>query len=94
MTQDLQAKFAALPEWPHGAQITQRPDEIAGWYKSNADAALARLALLREWVAEANHHDGCACLYYAASSEMWFASDDKPCTCGRDALLAATEVPK
>jgi hypothetical protein len=46
---------------------------------------------LGKWIAEANHHDGCACLYYVASSETWLALGDKPCTCGRDALLKAWE---
>ena len=90
MSEDLQARIDALPKRPHPAATSGPTD----YYLQMLAFREAQLSLLREWVAEANHHDGCACLYYAASSEMWFASDDKPCTCGRDALLAATKVPR
>ena len=49
-------------------------------------AVLARLALAREWIAAIPCEDDCG--------RYRFASKDQPCTCGRDALLAALEVPK
>lgn len=49
-------------------------------------AALARLDLLRKWVEQSGHiyGSGGSCLHLIG----------QPCTCGRDALLAATEGPK
>ena len=46
----------------------------------NHSAALARLALARKWISESGHAFWC---------EM-----DPTCTCGRDALLEALEVPR
>ena len=74
---DLQAKIAALPEWG------SRSDEYA-------EAVLARLALAREWMDDASHHDGCE--LFRCSDEGTYVGAIGRCTCGRDALLEALEV--
>jgi hypothetical protein len=99
---DVMERIAGMPRWSKEVEANPYSSNLLGAIamrgasrkERDLIAALARLALAREWIAEANHHDGCECLYYVASSEMWFASDSKPCNCGRDALLAALEVPK
>lgn len=56
--------------------------------RRRADAALARLALAREWIDGAPHAIKCPW-------ERWTGCADAlkpPCTCGRDALLKALEV--
>ena len=76
---NIQQRIAGLPEWP----LTQGEVD---WYDGLrvAEAALARLALAREWVSLSPHYIQCDSWRQAA----------KPCTCGRDALLAALEVPR
>ena len=69
---DLDERIAGLPEWP---DPYEHSDRLTAEF--TIDAALARLALAREWIALQRH--GCP---------------DRLCTCGRDALLAAMEVPK
>ena len=75
---DLQAKIAALPEWG------SRSDEYA-------EAALARLALARKWIASQPHGVvpgvGIDCAAFNPRTRL-------NCTCGRDALLEALEVPR
>ncbi len=72
--------------------LQERIDALPGWPESTVDdpqhgyamrnAAIARLALLRSWIEGAQCHNGC--------QSKW----NEPCTCSRDALLAATEVPR
>ena len=96
---DLQAKIDALPEWPkpiarvgpykiygdHKYAVYDDGNSAETPYQTDlAQAALARLALAREWAAKAPHHVSCA---------AWCQSS-KDCTCGRDALLKAMEVPR
>ena len=73
----LHDKIAALPEWG------SRSDEYA-------EAVLARLALAREWMDDASHHDGCE--LFRCSDEGTYVGAIGRCTCGRDALLEALEV--
>jgi hypothetical protein len=83
MSDDLQARLDALPEWP-GAW-----DATIGWHSDMRKAALARLALWHE-LAQAGdvrlvrHTDACA----------HHARDIGRCTCGRDLLLKVLEVPR
>lgn len=81
----IKERIAGLPEWPDPDDFNVG-NPVDEWAKAvrDRDAALARLALAREWIAK----DGCEddCLVYRAIPH--------PCTCGRDALLAALEVPK
>ena len=71
---NLAEKIAALPEWP--SVMVDGPD---------LRAALARLQLAREWIAQTwTHHGNCRAIGSFA--------EPPPCTCGRDALLAALEV--
>ena len=73
----LQAKIAALPRW------RSRSDEYA-------EAALARLALAREWIASQPHAMECPYrpVFVGGNRVQWVET----CTCGRDALLEALEV--
>ena len=93
---DLTAKIAALPEWPDindyaskfvlpsGVSVTYSyPDADVKFVSVQLDAALARLALAREWIEEAH-------LSYC---DINMRSNGR-CDCGRDALLAALEEPK
>jgi hypothetical protein len=62
-------------------------DQIAGlpeWSSDWEPALIARLALAREWIGRGYCGDDC------------FANEGNGfrCTCGRDALLAALEVPR
>ena len=79
---NLHDKLAALPEWPQ-ANISHR----CCW---EGAAALARLALAREWMDDASHHDGCE--LFRCSDEGTYVGAIGRCTCGRDALLEALEV--
>jgi hypothetical protein len=79
---DLQSRIAALPGWPDS------PNYLGiGHYMNLTEAALARLELLREWVSASPHYN---CPYLPAYGGLPMA----PCTCGRDAILKATEVPR
>jgi len=79
---DLQAKLDALPKWPglmdHGRY----------YYKKESAAALARLALAREWIGDTHRAD---CMITLVT---WTQLGERDCTCGRDALLKEMEVPK
>lgn len=80
---DLQSKIDALPEWPDM--------ERWGWASHEIEtAALARLALAREWI-EANPHTN-PCPWRGLLKNA--AGYIPPCACGRDALLKALEEPK
>ena len=84
---DLTDKIAALPKW---ASEESCDNKIAVGYcqdcdEQDMDALRARLALAREWIAARRHAEWC---------ETFSWSPEKPCTCGRDALLAALEEPK
>lgn len=55
------------------------------------DAALARLALAREWVlTSVPHLEGCPWRGLTRDAQGLLPG----CSCGRDAMLAAMEVPK
>jgi len=79
----LQERIAALPEWAEceGYEDGLRVDRDT----LRLRAALARLALAREWIADSRHLESC-------EYDAWEIKT--PCTCGRDALLAALEVPR
>jgi hypothetical protein len=90
---DIKEQIAALPKEPERPKIL-RPERSVGaesqWtvYQFNrAEAALARLALAREWIEAAHQSD---CDLFTDDGMRSFYS----CTCGRDALLKALEVPK
>jgi hypothetical protein len=99
MSDDLQARLDALPEWPEPCSNAVRLGEISSdcsncfdVAQETADAALARLALWHE-LAQAGdvrlvrHADDCCILVYPLRNPP-------RCTCGRDALLKAMEVPR
>jgi len=84
MSNDLQSKIAALPEWPDTVGVH---GSLGAIICLERDAALARLALAREWIEDAHR--------------LWcdLVPDEEgrragPCDCGRDALLLALEVPR
>ena len=94
---DLQAKLAALPKWPEPLDYYVSRTGITPWKhlvslrEAERDAALARLALLWEWVeTRVPHLEGCP--WRGLTRDTHGLLPD--CRCGRDALLAATEVPK
>lgn len=66
----LQQQIDALPDWPPPIREVEQ---------GTIEAALARLALARKWIAGAPHHYEC----YGLTT----------CTCGRDALLEALQEP-
>ena len=92
---DLTAKIAALPKWPvfpnwtsHADVSLRYPAESVRQERERivtvtANAALARLALAREWVESGAHLDSC----------IRNEGNGFRCTCDRDALLKAIEVP-
>ena len=93
MTQDLQAKIDALPEWPKWDDIHAGvPSGVktliadSDYFTQEADAALARLALRDEIGPMLDQ------LRVAALNEDWHTFD-KVIDEAR-ALLAATEVPR
>lgn len=88
---DFQARLDALPKWPKGSYLICRPDEVVSWHESMTYAALARLALAREWIG-IEHRPWCASLNPGA--EHFRTGKNPPCTCGRDALLAKLEGPR
>ena len=81
---DLQARLDALPEWP-GAW-----DATIGWHSDMRKAALARLALWHE-LAQAGD---ARLVRHAAGCIWWDNNAPVACTCGRDALIKAMEVPR
>jgi hypothetical protein len=86
MSTDLQARLDALPEWPETfASDTELYDIFLRFVMTERDAALARLAPAREWIADSPHMLSC---------EMNSWEFSTPCTCGRDGLLKKLEVPK
>lgn len=88
----LPEQFAALPGWMQPVLVPQAHSSGAGdaarYWESQCAAALARLALAREWIGCA-HQVGCT---------QWPNDNGlisrKACDCGRDALLAALEPPR
>ena len=103
MSDDLQARLDALPEWPEPCSNAVRLGEISSdcsncfdVAQETAGAALARLALWHElaWAGDVRlvrhtHPCGLARSYPYTIEERITA-----CTCGRDALLKAMGVPK
>jgi UDP-N-acetylmuramyl pentapeptide synthase len=80
----LQEKIAALPEWPKpGQYVNVYGMEEMGKLGRQLHAALARLALAREWI-EYAHQSDC---------DQMDRDAERPCSCGRDALLAALGEP-
>lgn len=99
---DLPARIAALPEWPkdiervgpfkrykdHDYTVYDDGRSAETPYQTDlAEAALARLALAREWI-ETAHGTDCAMYPDTEGNAGW------KCTCGRDALLKALEQPQ
>ena len=56
---DLQSKIDALPPWPGDARNVYGMREMA-YYTALPAAALARLALAREWIEATRHSPGCS----------------------------------
>ena len=86
----LKEQIDALPEWPVEIDVGYPPPDDAEWndyLHEKLGAALARLALARQWIATSNHDDTCDLFedYSRDASEL-------TCTCGKDALLQALEV--
>jgi hypothetical protein len=84
MIHDKIAKLAKYPQ--HLSDLLDMGHEIAtlgGLYVEQNAWLVKALALAREWIAK----DGCEddCMVYRATPH--------PCTCGRDALLAAITPP-
>jgi hypothetical protein len=79
----VQFSMMRLPGQPFG--IHMGTSYLVNDLRLSLTAALARLAVAREWIALARHLDSC-------EAQGW--EHPIPCTCGRDALLAALEVPK
>jgi len=82
---DIKERIAGLPEWPERfwPAIASRP--------AYEKAARARLALAREWIKTQPHGiapNGIDCQSFRKAPLA------RSCTCGRDALLAALEVPR
>lgn len=99
---DLTDRIEALPKWPkeedYSSQI-RLASGIAVTYSYHADdfrlaqatvdAALARLALAREWIEESGHTISCAWRHTKlTSTSLW-----PPCDCGFIEILAALEEP-
>jgi len=95
----LAEQIAALPEWPKednysaqfrlasGVAVTYSyPADDFRLAQATVDAALARLALAREWIEGIPHVWDCDLCHGAKKNPR--------CTCGRDALLNALEVPR
>jgi hypothetical protein len=81
----LKSKLDALPGWPKTARLGMSDSTDADYWCDESAAALARLALAREWIAEA-HKDEC-------DMNLSKYPQYGKCDCGRDELLAALEVP-
>lgn len=82
---DLDERIASLPAYPPDFTGDLGAANAIWWretLREQRDAALTRLELLREWIED----NGCSA--HCASRNEWH------CTCGIDAILAATEVPK
>ena len=89
---DLTDKIAALMEWPKlKGKASSSPYRT--WYDyehKRSNAALARLALAREWISFYPHQAGCP--WRGVLNDV--TGKQPPCNCGRDQLLAALEEPK
>jgi hypothetical protein len=84
MASDLDERIAKIAEWPKRPLYFEHGYEEANYESLRAAAALARLALVREWI-DGAHQNDCS---YDGSYE------GGECSCGRDALLKAMEVPR
>jgi hypothetical protein len=82
---DIKERIAALPEWAEceGYEDGLRVDRDT----LRLRAALARLALAREWIDCHPHEEWCE--LYKNEVDQFLV-----CRCGRDALLKALEVPR
>ena len=84
-----------LPEWPEApftnSMAPSYTKDWADYHRAKADAALARMEALAEYV---EHYDswthGCATL--GATSKAW-TEGKRGCTCGLSELLAACDRP-
>ena len=94
----LQEKIHTLPDYPtwegtHNGVPSGDSKLIADidYYAGRYEAALARLALAREWIlTSVPHLEGCPWRGLTRDAQGLLPG----CSCGRDALLAAMEVPK
>jgi hypothetical protein len=89
---DIKERIAGLPKYPAPPDNCAFPsDQEWTLYRFEvAAAALARLALAREWIEKQPHDidaNGIYCKAFNPGTRL-------DCTCGRDALLAALEVPR
>jgi hypothetical protein len=91
----LQEQIDALPEWPDikdmlsACMSADVIEEVMLNHQSDrVDAALARLALAREWIEREPHANRCPWRNLAQNA----AGFRPACTCGRDALLKALEL--
>ena len=90
----LQDQIAALPPYPADAhKIYANPDLEERKALAIVDAHAARLGLAREWIEAAKHRVSCDTNNYRRTADGRKLVFDLPCTCGRDALLKALEVP-
>ena len=91
---DIKERIAGLGKYPeHLGDLLDMGHEIAtlgGLYVEQNAWLIKALALAREWINGNSHQRGCPWDGLTGSA----ASLTPPCTCGRDALLAALEVPR
>lgn len=93
----IEAKIAALPEWP---ELPHPLGDHAAYEIENGRCALARLALLVRMAKKGDvrliRHDRLCNLSkpYPFSNSARKAREAAGCTCGRDALLAKMGPPK
>jgi len=84
---DITERIAGLPGWP----VWMDGTSAVSTDSQEMDAARARLALAREWIKTQPHGiapNGIDCQSFRKAPLA------RSCTCGRDALLAALEVPR
>jgi len=88
MMDSITERIAGLPEWPDPDDFNVG-NPVDEWAKAVRDlaAALARLALAREWIDCHPHEEWCE--LYKNEVDQFLV-----CRCGRDALLKALEVPR
>jgi hypothetical protein len=81
----LKEQIAALPGWPvlPPINLTNASVEIQ-WLDESLTAALFRLMVAREWIESCGHEGEC-------DKQV---NPTYECTCGRDELLKALEMPK
>lgn len=88
----LKERLDTLPKWPKDAgkiYADYETEERKAW--RIVDAYAARLAMAREWIdTRVPHLEGCPWRGLTRDTQGLLPD----CRCGRDALLAAIEVPR